>query len=108
MSKFDIMKQIDLQDAGHVVVNYLGRGHLDVTFVPLDKTKKLVFDSSAKKTLDGKILELVQDKDPRDPKLKSFVQEYAHKMISALHKNGLCELVDVDEGPKDWYEAQRK
>lgn len=107
MKKFDIMKSVELSDLGNIEVAVFPQGHITINFVPLDKTKKLVFDTSALKTLNEKATDLARGKDASDPKVKQFIAEYVHRMIIALHKNGLCELVPITEGPEDWYSGNR-
>lgn len=109
----NILKHVDLLDL--ITVNIF-RGQATVgdpnpyviSVVPLDQTKRVVFDADALKALNNKLTEKIHGKNPSDPNTISYMKEFASRMISELYRNGLVLLEDIPDAKDDPYEQARK
>jgi len=109
----NIMKNIDLLDL--VVVNVF-KGvpsredpfPLVISIDPLEQHKRFVIDSSAQEMLNNKLTQKLRGSDPRNPNTITYAKEFVSKMISELHRSGLCFLEDIPDAKDDPYSDLRK
>jgi hypothetical protein len=109
----NILTNVDLSDL--VVVNvYKGTPTLQdpnpfvVAIDPIDSTKKVVFDSSALKTLNNRLTEKLAGADSTNPNTIQYIKEFVTKMASEFYKNGLLVLEDIPDSPDDPYQEAKK
>lgn len=106
-TKNNPLKHIDILDLVTIDLYHTGvatmPGHVSVSFTPLEVTKRVIFDESAKKVLEEKILERAANKDLKDPKIANYIKEFAGRMLSELYKNGLVLLEEIPDAPNDPY-----
>lgn len=113
MGKRNILDNVEFLDKVRVHV-YRGepkpddRNPLRVEFEPIDSSKQVVFDESALKKFNEILTEKAQQFEPHDPRLLSYIEEFAGRMTETLYKNGLVALEDLPECPDDPYAAIRK
>lgn len=100
-------KHVDPVDLLRARVVQLAPGHLSVAFECIQPDKKLIFDSTALKTLNNKITEKVAGMNYKDQKVVMYIEEFAMKAVAALYKNGLCAFEDIPEAENDPYKKLR-
>jgi hypothetical protein len=74
----------------------------------IEKGKRVVFDSDALRVFNHRLTENAQRfDDGRDPRVKTYLEEFASKMISELARNGLIIIEDLPDASDDPYAAVR-
>ena len=81
---------------------------LIISIDPLEQNKRFVIDTSAQEVLNNKLTEKLKDADPRNPNTISYAKEFIGKMITELHRSGLCLIEDIPEAKDDPYSEVRK
>jgi flagella basal body P-ring formation protein FlgA len=108
MKKMDIMKHVSILDQIRIFVFQNTPENFEVTFECLDETKNVVVDQKALKELNGQITERTKNLSAKDPRSAKYIEEFVARMLEALHKNGLVEIVDITENKQDPYADLRK
>lgn len=88
-------------------LNRPGTGEFVVDIVPLDKEKRFIMDPKASATMNEKITEKCRTLDARDPRTKLYIEEMVSRLVTELHRVGLCDLEDVPE-MEDPYKSIRQ
>jgi len=104
----NIMNKVDFCDLVDVRVVHIGHGHIQVFYEPIDRTKNVVVDPNALREINNQITKRTIGKDPRDPKVLKYIEEFVSKLTSELYRNGLVELDNAKEGKSDPYSDLRK
>ena len=107
-----IMNQVDILDLIKIIVyrpEMLKAGAFQVDLESLDKSKRVVLDEDAVKSLN----EIITDKcqqfdDARDPKVAKYIEEFVAKMCSGWHRCGLLELEPIPDEPEDHYKRAKQ
>jgi hypothetical protein len=81
---------------------------LMVTIDPIDRNKRFVIDTSAQQVLNNALTEKLKDSDPRNPNTFQYAKEFVGKMVSELHRSGLCLIEDIPDSSDDPYKQVRK
>lgn len=109
----NILKNVDISDL--VVVNVFkgtpspqDKNPFVVTVDPIDQTKKVAFDTSALKVLNTRLNDKIRGANSQDPNTVGYIKEFVTKMVSEFYRNGLIEIVDLDEAPEDHYADAKK
>lgn len=109
----NVLKHVDILDL--VVVNiFKGLASkedpypLVISIDPLEADRRFVIDSDAQKVLNDKLSEKLKDADPRNPNVIQYAKEFIGKMISELHRSGLCFIEDMPEAKDDPYADAKK
>jgi hypothetical protein len=111
-AKFDVLNNVDFVDLIRTYV-YVGSPTkedphpLRVEFRPLDESKKVVFDESALTKMNEILTGKARQYSLGDQKFRTYLEEFATRLASELHRNGLAEIVDVEESPDDHYASLR-
>jgi len=112
MSK-SLLKNIDILDLIRIHV-YKERPRkndaapIGVNIECVEKGKKIVFDEKSLKALNEQATIQAAKFDIRDQNVLNYVEEFVARMVSAFHKNGLVEIVDIPDSPDDPYANIRK
>lgn len=104
----EIKGKVSVADLVTLTVNHVGRGHMMVDIIPLDKSKRVVFDPDALKAMNEKIVEKVREFDIRDPRAKQYIEEFVWRMLPEMDRCGLMVVEDIPEAPDDPYQAIRR
>jgi hypothetical protein len=83
-------------------------GHFSVDVIPLDATKRIVFDESALKTMNDTISEKAAQFDARDPKAPKYIEEFVSRLLPEFDRLGLVMIEDIGEAPSDPYKSIRE
>lgn len=105
-TSFDIMKHVDILDQIRIHVMHVGKGFINLQIETIDSSKRVVIDQAAKKTLEEEIIKKVAEQKWSET-TRNYIEEYAARMISSLHKNGLVEIDDLPDAPDDPYKHAR-
>lgn len=97
------MDSVDILDRVDILVFQFHPGHFSVDFKVKEKEKHLVFDETALKTLQDKVLDLTRGKNAKDPNTVGYIQEYVGRLIREYHKVGLAVIEDIPDSPDDHY-----
>lgn len=111
--KFDILERVEFLDKVRIHVYRAPPEPGDprpirIEFQSLQKGKKVIFDENALKTMNNTLTEKAKQFEPEDPRLLSYVEEFAGRLTEILYKNGLVELVEIPDQPEDHYATIRK
>lgn len=107
--KVNIMNHVNVSEMLNVIATRIpNTANFVVDIVCLDKTQRVVIDSSALKTMNEKITEKASQFEARDPKAKKWIEEFVSRMLPELQRVGLMEIEDIPESPEDPYAEFKK
>jgi len=83
---------------------------LTVSFTPHDRTKNVIFDEKALKTLNHKVTERIREMrlKANDDRTYDYIREYVGRLSEELYKCDLVAFEEATEAPEDPYEEIRK
>jgi hypothetical protein len=108
-NKTQIMKHIDVLELIRIhVFRIPNTPRFEVEIESIDKNKNVVFDEDALRIMNQKITERAAQFEARDPRAKTYIEEFIARLTSELHRNGLMELEEISDEPSDPYADLRK
>jgi hypothetical protein len=84
------------------------KADFEVSIISLDPHMKIVFDESALKTMNEKISEKAAQFEARDPRAKTYIEEYVSRMLPELQRVHLLEFQEIKDEPEDPYKFIRE
>jgi hypothetical protein len=107
--KIDVMNHVNISELMNITAFRVGQtGKFVVDIRCLDPDKKVVIDPKALETMNNKITERAAQFEARDPKAKTYIEEFVSRMLPELHRVGLLEIVDIPDAPADPYAEFKK
>jgi hypothetical protein len=108
----NILKHVDILSLIEITLinpNPMRPGQFEVQIDAIEKEKQVVIDSGALRAFNNILYEKCQQfDDARDPKVRTYIQEFVSRMCIEWHRNGLLIIEDIPEADEDPYAAVRK
>ena len=92
----NIIKNVDILDLVEIKVIQIMPGDFQIMIDCLEKDKQLVFDPKALERLNNLATEKSKSLTSNHPNTIPFIKEFVGRMVSEMHKSGLCALDDVN------------
>ena len=108
-SDFEIMNHIDILDQIQIdVFRIPNTANFEVEISCLDRTKNVVFDEKALRVMNQKITEKAAQFEARDPRAKTYIEEFVGRLTSELFRNGLAEIEDIPDAVDPYEDLRRR
>ena len=107
--KIDVMSHVNISEMMNITAFRIGQtGKFVVDIRCLDVSKKVVIDPKALETMNSKITEKAAQFEARDPRAKTYIEEFVSRMLPELQRVGLLEIIDIPDEPEDPYAEFKK
>ena len=109
MNKFaGIMNHVNISELLTIIANRIPHtANFEVSIIPLDPHKRLVFDPSALAKMNQMITEKASHFEARDPRVKLYIEEFVSRLLPEFQRTNLISYEDIPEGVTDHYKDIR-